>query len=207
MHTQDMRKFLPLLFIFGLVSVPASGQVSFQFNTGGSFASSPDEFSDFYGTGYNLGAGIRFEVAPSVEISISGQYNDFLVNEEEFYDRAGVSESQRDQLDLEAGASIISGEVDLRYNIATDGPVKPYLKGGPGFYRTAEDNGTLSGPGGSATFDGDSETSFGLNFGVGLAYYISSQASIFAEPSYAIAFTEDESTQYLPIRFGVSFSQ
>jgi hypothetical protein len=51
----------------------------------------------------------------------------------------------------------------------------------------------------------EEETAFGAAVGGGFEMGFSSKASLFVEGTYRIAFTEDESTKYLPIRIGLVF--
>ena len=50
---------------------------------------------------------------------------------------------------------------------------------------------------------GENETAFGLAVGGGLALAVSPRARLFVEPMYRIAFTDEESTKYVPIKIGV----
>jgi opacity protein-like surface antigen len=72
--------------------------------------------------------------------------------------------------------------------------VKPYLSGGLGIY-----NGKAEAFGEEAT-----ETSVGLNGGVGLEFSLTGM-STFLEARYIHIFTEEEATQIIPITFGILF--
>ena len=69
----------------------------------------------------------------------------------------------------------------------------PYFIGGVGFYNSDYDQ-----PGVDASND------FGINVGLGAKFSLSGFGT-FAEIRYHNIFTEDNSTQYLPITFGIMF--
>jgi len=69
----------------------------------------------------------------------------------------------------------------------------PYLIGGLGFYNSDFD---VAGT--------ESSSDFGINVGLGAKFSLSGFGT-FAEVRYHNIFTEDESTQFLPITFGIMF--
>ena len=73
----------------------------------------------------------------------------------------------------------------------------PYLIGGIGMYNSKLDSDVPD-------FDVDGETDFGINIGIGAKFNLSGFGT-FAEIRYHNIFTEDSSTQFLPITFGIMF--
>ncbi len=73
----------------------------------------------------------------------------------------------------------------------------PYLIGGLGFYNGDDDRTIL----GAET---ESSNDFGINVGLGAKFSLSGFGT-FAEIRYHNIFTEENSTQYLPITFGIMF--
>ena len=73
----------------------------------------------------------------------------------------------------------------------------PYLIGGVGMYNSKLDSD-------DPDFDVDGETDFGINIGIGAKFNLSGFGT-FAEIRYHNIFTEDNSTQFLPITFGIMF--
>ena len=73
----------------------------------------------------------------------------------------------------------------------------PYLIGGLGMYNakiTSDD----------VDLESDGETAFGINIGIGTKFNLSGFGT-FAEIRYHNVFTDDQSTQFLPITFGIMF--
>jgi hypothetical protein len=74
---------------------------------------------------------------------------------------------------------------------ASEGGVRPYLIGGAGLYRFSCDG-------------CDSETDLGIGVGGGFEFKLSGFTT-FAEARFVNVFTEDDSTNWIPITFGIRF--
>ena len=85
---------------------------------------------------------------------------------------------------------VLAGLVNAEVGLGGVG-VKPYLIGGLGFYR-------------STFADFDAETDFGFNIGAGLDFGLAG-FSAFAEARYHSIQTEGESTNIIPVSFGIRF--
>ena len=85
---------------------------------------------------------------------------------------------------------VISGALNANIGLGGIG-VKPYVSGGLGVYN-------------SKVEDFDAETDFGINGGIGLEFSLTGM-STFLEARYVNVFTEGESTQFIPITFGILF--
>jgi len=73
----------------------------------------------------------------------------------------------------------------------------PYLIGGVGVYNSKISSDDID-------LETDGETDFGINVGIGIKFNLSGFGT-FAEIRYHNIFTEDNSTQFLPITFGIMF--
>jgi hypothetical protein len=93
------------------------------------------------------------------------------------------------------GGNIINGTGNLLYNFSVSEETKfrPYLIGGAGVYFFDPD-------------DFDSSTEFGINAGAGFTVPVGSGSmKLFGEARFHNVFTEDESTNLLPVTLGVMF--
>jgi hypothetical protein len=55
------------------------------------------------------------------------------------------------------------------------------------------------------TIGTDLEPAIGLALGAGISFVINPNMNIFVEAKYGVGFTEDEDTQYIPIKVGLEF--
>ena len=95
------------------------------------------------------------------------------------------------------GGDIISGTGNLVYNFSVSDETKfrPYLIGGGGAYYFNPDNDVI-----------DSSTDFGINAGAGFTVPVGSGSmKVFGEARFHNIFTEDESTNILPVTLGIMF--
>ncbi|WP_373070538.1 outer membrane beta-barrel protein [Gemmatimonas sp.] len=78
------------------------------------------------------------------------------------------------------------------YDLSASGGVKPYVLGG------------LGGFNGKSSSSSDSDTNVGIQVGGGLNFQLSG-FSTFLEAKYVNVFSDDNSTGYIPITFGIRF--
>ena len=145
------------------------------------------DFADFYTTGYNGTASLMFRsIGSPIGLRIDGMYNKLSVK-----DDATISVPGFGFVD----AAIISGaNANLVYNLAGTG-MTPYLIGGGGIYNVKLDIDDGDSP--------DSDNKFGVNGGIGAAFPLSG-FSAFIEARYHHIFTDNSSTQFIPVTFGIS---
>ena len=94
--------------------------------------------------------------------------------------------------------TIIYGTGSLVWTVPTQGGLRPYLLGGPGFYRLSA---KIEAPGFSQT---ESENKFGVHGGAGLAFGLGA-VDAHVEARFHSVFTEDSKTNFAPIVFGLRF--
>ena len=121
----------------------------------------------------------------------------------------------------DGNASILSGTLNLVYDINRGGRVRPYLIGGAGMYRRHVEVDRPDGLGVATVFDpffgfvnevfpteaverSRTQTKFGLNGGGGLALTMG-RTSLFAEARYHDMYTDSRHTAMVPIRIGVQW--
>lgn len=188
-----MPGFLGALALLFMAASPALAQ-NLYVHGGPGFPSS-STFNDAYNTGFNVGLGVGIPITSRLEGVIMGRYDRFGLD---------APSGQAGQA-IEGGAySSLSGTMNLKIN----GPelssrVASYGFGGAGIFRWAtndiEENGTV-------TFEENSEVDFGLQFGAGLSFRMTSRSNLMVEPNYVVVFNEGENTHFFPLRLGVSFT-
>ena len=140
------------------------------------------DFGDLYSTGFNGTGSLMFRSLGSpIGLRVDGMYNRLSVKD----DVIGVPFDN---------VSITSANANLTYNLQGTG-ITPYLIGGAGAY-------WLKGHGNG--FDGNSESDFGVNGGIGASFQLSG-FNTFIEARYHHVFTDVNATQFIPVTFGISF--
>ena len=168
----------------GGLLIPASGDMT-----------SDSSFGDYFGSGIDFGAHVIYGIIPELSLQAGFRYSFFKMDDEADGDPDNEPYLNTPQVYL-----------DAILNLGTffdnpDNAINPYLKAGAGiyFWKMTED-----GIGGDAIDLGNgddfSKTSLGLNFGLGVEYFATSEISIFAEGLFDYIFTEDED------KFGSTFS-
>lgn len=145
-------------------------------------------FGDDYSTGYNGTASLMFRSYGSpLGLRVDGMYNRMSVKNDRFITVPGFGDV--------SAAVVTSANANLVYNLPGTG-ISPYLIGGAGVYglKLDIDNGD----------DPDSETKFGLNGGIGASFPLSG-FNTFIEARLHHVFTDVQSTQFIPVTFGISF--
>jgi opacity protein-like surface antigen len=148
----------------------------FQIGVAAGAALPMSDFSDFFNTGFN--GTLTLGLNPALiplGIRIDGAYNQFGAK------------------DVDGSSNVSSLTGNLVYSMPSTG-VSPYLIGGVGVYRI----------GLSDELGGDSENDFGWNIGAGIKMPLSG-FDTFIEARYNQVQTQDISTKFIPITFGIMF--
>ena len=167
-------------------AAPAVAQSGAQFSLGGGLTLPLGDFGDAAGTGFHGLAAVAFAPANfPVGFQIDGMFH-----------RLGIDDDPIGG-DVDANFQIIQGTANAVYRFVTaeDTKVRPYLIGGVGLY-----NSKLTGDDVPAGLD--SETDFGINAGAGFDF-VAGAVGLFVEGRFHNIFTEDESTNFIPITVGV----
>ena len=137
------------------------------------------DFSDGFNTGFNGTVGLGLSsVGTPLGIRFEGMYNKF---------------GGRDDLGVnQPDAQIIAGTASLEYSLPGQG-IRPYLIGGAGYYGLKLD-----------VPNAESTNKFGLNGGIGAVFPLSG-FNTYVEARLHHIFTENNSTQFIPIVFGIQF--
>jgi opacity protein-like surface antigen len=136
------------------------------------------DFGDFADMGFNVTGTVDAQPAAlPVGVRLDVMYNRF-----------GLS-------DVDGNASILAGLLNAVLSFGTQTSAQPYFIGGVGLYRAAFDIDNVG---------DDSETAFGIGLGGGVRFPLSG-FDTYVEARYHNAFTDEESTTFIPITFGIRF--
>jgi len=173
------------------------------FGVGLSLPSQPDEFSDYWNLGYNLGFGVGYSFTPAISLIGNFEYNTFGFNEEEFLKDAGASGLG---ISVDGGsATILSITGNMKVGIPRQqSSVSPYFTAGIGFFSLSVDDASVSGAGGSVSVEGNNESAFSALVGAGLDIPAGETVDVFLQVSYGVGFTENDNTSYVPIKAGIN---
>ena len=171
----------------GLISASAifAGGLSAQsarpvtLNIAGGAAIPVGDLSDGFNTGYNgtIGLGLS-SIGTPLGLRFEGMYNKF---------------GGRDDLGVnQPDARIIAGTANIEYSLPGAG-IRPYLIGGAGYYGLKLD-----------VANAVSNNKFGLNGGIGAVFPLSG-FNTYVEARLHHVFTDNNSTQFIPIVFGLQF--
>ena len=187
-----------------LLSISCFGQNHLFLSGGISIPSSPKAFSDYWNLGIGFGGGIDYALSSNLSITASVEYNNFSFNESGFLNDYGVSVSG---ISITGGsAHIFTAQGGIKVMLVnTPNVIAPYLIGTIGFFNLSSSDIEISYQGSSIKFSSESESAFSFNTGIGVKIPASENMDVFVEGRYAIGFTSNESTSYIPIRLGLSF--
>jgi hypothetical protein len=169
-------------------AAPAVAQGGARFSLGGGLTLPLGNFGDDAGTGFHGLAGVSFQPANfPVGFQVDGMFQRLGVDEDPVFG------------DVDANFQIIQGTANAVYRFQTSEgtKIRPYLIGGVGVYN-------LKLTGDDVPDDTDSSTKFGINGGAGFDF-VAGAASVFVEGRFHNVFTENESTNFIPITVGVRF--
>jgi len=187
-----MKRFLIAIVALAVVALSAStssAQSSKAISIGisGGAAIPVGDFGDDYTTGYNGTASLMFRSFGSpIGLRVDGMYNRMSVKDDRTIAIPGVG--------IVNAAVITSANANLVYNLPGTG-MTPYLIGGAGVYGLKLDIEDADDP--------DTETKFGINGGIGAAFPLSG-FSAFIEARYHHIFSDNASTGFIPVTFGIS---
>lgn len=164
----------------------------------------PEEAADYYPTGFMVGfSGIRV-LASEYGLEADVSFTMTPLDAGRLLDDLGLG-----GLNVQVkggGMSILSASVGLRYQFSIESPNIPYVHAQGGIRRVSFSEGTVTGGGITTPFETDSETKPGLLVGVGSQFPVADGLNLFAEINYDVIFTDDDPTQFIPVKFGIVFA-
>ena len=168
---------------------------------GVSFPSQPDQFTDYWNFGYNIGGGFGYRFSRTFSSSVLLNYNNFPFNEGKLLRELGIEGMG---IEVDGGSSIIitlSGSVKARF-IDDPNSFSPYLVGGMGYFKLATSDVKLTYGYQSETIKSESESAFNILFGGGIEVPIGMNKYFFFELNYGLGFTNENYTGYIPVKLG-----
>jgi opacity protein-like surface antigen len=166
-----------------------------EFSITGGIAPPTGSLTDYHQMGFSIGGGVSYHVTPHLAINvISVGYDRFGLDENQFQDDTGLESSG-------ASISMLSVMGGIRARFIPEG-FSPFVAADAGLVHASVDDLTVDG---STTFSGTSENDFGMSLGGGIEGPMNSTSSVFTEVRVNMAFTEGETSTYVPVRAGMRF--
>ncbi|MDR8390025.1 hypothetical protein NC796_02665 [Aliifodinibius sp. S!AR15-10] len=161
-------------------------------------------FTQNWNATYGAGAGISYEIRPSVKPQLYSQYHRFSFDEDGARVKVNVPQSitDIDGAEAEIFTAMLNGiyEYELpRVSTLT------YASVGAVFFRSIRRDFTVSTANDTFTFDQRSESTLGISGTVGLRHAINDNFAAYAEAKVVTSFFVDRRTQYFPISIGIPF--
>jgi opacity protein-like surface antigen len=171
-----------VLAMSGALATSASAQAPVAFGVKLGATVPLGDLSDGFSTGWHGGVVLGFMPAMvPFGVRLEGDYHKFASEDD----------------DLDADLTIMDVILNGVWGFAMPGsPMQPYAIGGIGFYNSKMD--------GDDVIDDESTTDFGVNVGGGVRFALSG-FSAFVEARWHNIFTEGNSTNMVPISFGITF--
>jgi opacity protein-like surface antigen len=190
-------------------------------NTGLSFPSSGEYFSDYLSSGVNLGGGVEFPINHQLSVQAYINYNHYTLNTDKL---RTTFDNLNDRTFTGGSVNGINICADLKYYFVDNIQIlRPFVLGGLGYSSLSFSTLVVTEDGNSSNSDLSSLSNFSINFGIGAEYAVSPKVSIFMDVRYVVIFSSNDNLQlkvdtrsgtmvqgdnlsYIPIRLGVSFS-
>jgi opacity protein-like surface antigen len=202
------RRHLIVAACMLLLAGTSFAQIKFGFgpHLGISFSSFPKPMNDVYGMGFGFGAQGEMEFSKNIGLRLGLDYGLFSSDKSKFpYTDGGgkqIPSSDISGLNIGMFSMMVSGVGKLPLK----GGFTPYGLLGFGLHMSSISDQVVKANGQDyTTIKGDSNTKFGLNFGVGGDYHVAKNISVFGEFKFVLILTEGSSTSVLPLTFGANF--
>ena len=194
-----------VLFIMTTAFPQDEHRATLSFGGGLSFPSQPNLFSDYWKTGFNVGAGLGYKLSTAVSIDGTFEYNNFAFDDEGLLNDLGATGYG---ITIQGGSATIFSVIgSLKANlIPPPKPVSPYFLVGIGLFSLSTSDITISTPYGSEKKKGDSESAFTIVFGVGLDIRANETTTVFIQVADGVGFTKGQNTSYVPLKAGLRFN-
>lgn len=181
-----------------------SSKINYYLDVGTGIPAAPSNFTQNWNVGYGIGAGISYEIRPSVKLQLFSQYHRFGFDEEGARDNVTVSQSII-KVDG-AEAKIFNVMLNAIYEYKVPGvQTLTYASVGAGFFRSVRSDFTVTTANDTFMFDQRSESTMGINGAVGLRHELGNRLSVYAEAKFVTSLFVDRRTQYFPLSVGIMF--
>jgi hypothetical protein len=192
-----------LLLVLAPYGAHAQGRLTITAGGGLALSSAPGWLTDLYGYGYNLKAGLEYQVTDQYGIVLRGAYDQFFLDEDAIRSTLDNGSGR----DVEGpNAGLRAGLVGMKVTSAQQGPMRYYALILGGLYETDTANLSVDDSSNPAVIELETATEPGVSLGGGIDFGLSPQASFRFEFNYNIIFTEDEMSGYFPVSVLFSFT-
>jgi hypothetical protein len=182
------------------------------FDVGLSIPAAPPELPDFWNPGVSLGGGVGLRLSSFWEIATNVHYQRFPADERAQIDGLLLSGpggvlpiASIDGRDAEA--TVILTEVRVHPG-RVGSRVDPFLAFGAGYFQISTTDATVtpepSSGVGPITIIGDSDTALAAAVGGGVQLRVGTGWRVVLDSIYTIGFTEQSSTEFIPLRVGIA---
>lgn len=162
-----------------------------------------ERLNDFWNVGYGLEANAGLVLTRTFTIQARAGYNAFELDESAVFTAAGGGGT------LTGGsATIVTGTVNVLFNLIEEGSIRPYLLFGLGYYGPDREQVlvTLVPSAEQRQIRPAQEDRFGALFGAGLAAPFSRHIAFTVEARFVTDVgSSDEKLGHLPVTFGLQF--
>ena len=181
-------------------------------DAGAAFPVAPPEFPDLWKVGWTVGGGVAVILSPRWEVATTAHFQHFGADEAAHVDAlllsgpGGVSEiASLDGHD----ARTLSLTSEMRFHFrAADDPVAPFLSFGAGYFQISTTDAVVVPVDPSLAtvpIPGDTDSALAATVGGGVRLRANDTLRVEVRSAYTIGFTEQSSTEYLPLRVGLAF--
>jgi opacity protein-like surface antigen len=195
-----MRTALLSLLLAACTGIAAAQPaLTLQGNLGATSLQGPDQSSAVLNSGVNLALGAQVRVYRGLGLVVEGSYDQFTINDKNV--RLYGTES--------GDLSFLGGTVGLRYTYENDTDAHPYVGGGIGRYRVANQNLWLRQEDDTImkTSEETRAVQTGYHMAFGTNFRLNDTYAFFFEPRYVIVDTERipaQASRFWSVRFGVA---
>lgn len=199
---------LAIIVIGSIASSQTDKKTDLYLGGGIAFPAGPQEFRDNWNMGFLAIGGIGFSLTPAASLVLTVGYGAFPLDESEILKGAGVPSYVNTSIDGGTASGLdLAGNIKLSLQPRGGSTVTPYIVAGAGYFSLSFSDVKVSasymGSSASQTMKFDTESAFSTSFGAGIDIPAGETTSIFVEARYAIAFTENDNTSYVPFRAGL----
>ncbi len=171
---------LALALAAGLSTSALEAQSKLSFGAGGGLTLPLGDFGDAAKLGWHGMALVGYQPAAS-KIGFRGDI---------MYGSHGLEQG------VDGSFKLAGAMASITYAFQSKGSIKPYVLGGVGLFNAKID---------IDNFGSDDETKLAVGGGFGIKFRAGSDASFFAEGRFVNVFTSDNSTNFIPLTFGIQF--
>jgi Outer membrane protein beta-barrel domain len=187
--THTFRSIALAALLAAPVALSAQTSKPVSFGVSGGLSVPTGELGDFAESGFVVAGHVFLKPASFKSVRFRGDVS---------FDKWNVKDGDFAGLDVEARSLGFVANAIYDFPTANTSSVRPYILGGIGMF-----NSKASVSAGSVSAS-ESTTDFGLQAGGGLEFKLSG-FSTFLEAKFVNVFTEDSSTTFIPISFGIRF--